>query len=98
MKASHAFLRLFRVPFAALLLCCAITAVAQQSPPAPSKETRENMASAFDQMATCLRSDKEISECRQQMQQSCAKLGKQGCPMMHEGKQGKKKGKPPQED
>ncbi len=52
------------------------------STPAVSKEMREKMATMHEQMATCLRSDKAISECRTEMRKSCQELGPEGCPMM----------------
>jgi hypothetical protein len=59
------------------------------NPPAPSKEMREKMAGLHEQMATCLRSDKPISECRSQMMKSCQEMmGDQGCPMMGHGMMG----------
>ena len=51
------------------------------------------MATAYTQMATCLRSNKEFSECRQEMQQSCAKMSPQDCQMMRGGRSDKP-GKP----
>jgi hypothetical protein len=56
------------------------------APPEPSKETRAKMASAHERMATCLRSDKAIAECRSEMMKSCREImGEQGCPMMGMG-------------
>jgi hypothetical protein len=64
------------------------------SPPAPSKEMREKMASVHEQMATCLRSDKPISECHSQMMKSCQEtMGHEGCPMMGHGMMGSGAGK-----
>jgi hypothetical protein len=54
-----------------------------KAPPAPTKEMRQQMAVAHEKMAACLRSDKPISECREEMQKSCHDMmGEQGCPMM----------------
>jgi hypothetical protein len=36
----------------------------------PSKDTREKMATLHEQMAACLRSDKSISECRDEMRKN----------------------------
>ncbi len=50
---------------------------------APSKETREKMATLHEHMAACLRSDKSISDCRTEMMKSCREtIGPQGCQMM----------------
>lgn len=54
--------------------------------PAPSKEMREKMAAAHDAMAACLRSEKSLADCRNEMQRSCRQMhGEQGCPMMGMG-------------
>ncbi len=46
-------------------------------------EQRQKMATAHENMATCLRSDKKIEDCRKEMMQSCQEtMGKDGCPMM----------------
>lgn len=50
---------------------------------APSKETREKMATMHEQMAACLRSDKPIADCRKEAMKDHQELmGKDGCPMM----------------
>lgn len=55
-------------------------------PPAPSKEMREQMAAMHERMAACLRSDKAIAACRDEMQKNCReKMGEQACPMMGMG-------------
>lgn len=55
---------------------------------AMTPEQRQNMATAHDKMATCLRSDKSIEDCRKEMMESCEQnMGKDGCYMM--GKKGK---------
>jgi hypothetical protein len=52
----------------------------------PSKEQRAQMASAHEKMASCLRSDRSIDECRREMRASCvSSFGEQGCPMMGNG-------------
>ncbi len=64
--------------------------IALAAPPPPtgsapvSKETREKMATIHEQMAACLRSDKAISECHNEMRKSCKDLG-EGCPLMGMG-------------
>ncbi len=57
---------------------------AQQGGPAePSAASRQKMAEVHQRMATCLRSDKPIAECRSDMWKNCQDLmGKEGCPMM----------------
>ena len=48
-----------------------------------TKEKRQKMAVAHEEMATCLRSDKLLKECREEMQKSCREImGKDAC-MMH---------------
>lgn len=46
---------------------------------------RQNMASMHEKMATCLRSNKPMSECRTEMRKNCqAMMAQGGCPMMGE--------------
>ncbi len=48
-------------------------------------EQRQNMATAHEKMATCLRSDKPFGDCRMEMMKTCEDMmGKEGCSMMHE--------------
>jgi hypothetical protein len=53
------------------LLCTAGLALADDpsssSHPPPTKEMREKMAKAHEEMATCLRSDRAIEECHSEM-------------------------------
>jgi hypothetical protein len=50
-----------------------------------TKEQRETMAKSHDSMAACLRSDKAIAECRDEMMKSCK--DNDACPMnAHMGK------------
>lgn len=90
MNTSRLFSDLAVALTATVLLGGAATALAAEPPAAsspPSKEMREKMASIHEKMATCLRSDKEFSECRQQMQQNCSEvMGEQGCPMTGVGR------------
>lgn len=44
---------------------------------------RENMAKMHESMATCLRSNKSVHDCRAEMKTSCKDMGKEGCPSMH---------------
>ena len=53
------------------------------SPAPPSKEQREKMAQAHEKMAACLRSDRPVADCHQEMMQACHDtMGAQGCGMM----------------
>lgn len=46
-------------------------------------EQRKTMAGLHEKMATCLRSDRPMSECHQEMMKGCKDtMGKDGCPMM----------------
>lgn len=52
-------------------------------PKAPSKEMRQKMAEVHSKMATCLKSDKPMSECKGEMMKTCQEMmGQEGCPMM----------------
>ena len=54
-----------------------------------TKDQRENMAKAHEQMASCLRTDKSMKECRDEMWKSCKDAGAGECPRMeHQGKHG----------
>ena len=54
-----------------------------KSPPEVTTEQRQKMAGLHEKMATCLRSDRPMSECRQEMMKGCKDtMGKDGCPMM----------------
>lgn len=50
--------------------------------PVPSKEVREKMAAAHEAMAACLRSDRSVADCRNDMQTTCKKMHGDGCMMM----------------
>ena len=68
-----------------ILLSGMNAALAQDKPqpPAtaePSKETREKMAVMHEKMAACLRSDKPIADCRNEMRAYCQQTPG-GCPM-----------------
>ena len=55
-------------------------------------EQRKQMAQVHEKMATCLRSNKPLNQCRSEMRSSCQEMmGKDGCPMM--GKMGHMGGK-----
>lgn len=48
-----------------------------------SKEDRQKMAEMHTKMATCLQSDKPMSDCQGEMMKACkGMMGKEGCPMM----------------
>ena len=56
------------------------------APAMMTKEMREKMAVLHEQMAACLRSDKSLADCRDEMRKSCKdSLGDQDCPMMGMG-------------
>jgi hypothetical protein len=78
----------------ALALTVASAALAQESPPsappAPTPEARAQMAAVHEKMATCLRSERPIAECRAEMWQGCQQhMGPEGCPMMGRGMMGR---------
>ncbi|MGK5082459.1 hypothetical protein WDW37_04060 [Bdellovibrionota bacterium FG-1] len=51
--------------------------------PEPTAEQRQKMATLHEKMAACLRTDRKLSDCRQEMMKSCKEqMGKDGCPMM----------------
>lgn len=79
--------RWIEVALFAMLIAGAAAAFAADEPKAaPSKEMREQMASAHEKMASCLRSDKPFADCRSEMQTNCkSMMGEQGCPMMGMG-------------
>ena len=46
-------------------------------------EQRQTMAATHEKMATCMRSDTPMDECRSDMMKSCTEtMGKDGCHMM----------------
>ena len=51
--------------------------------PQMSAEQRSKMAEAHEKMAACLRTDRPLSECHDEMMKSCeAAMGAGNCPMM----------------
>ena len=67
---------------AACIPLCAHAADSKLSMPAPSKEQREKMALVHEKMATCLRSDRTIEDCHNEMQSNCSEvMGKEHCQM-----------------
>ncbi len=75
----------FSLGAAAALLCVSLAAAAEPpaGPPNLSKAQREKMAQIHEQMAQCLRSDRTMAECHQQMMDDCrAALGDKSCGMM----------------
>lgn len=81
----------FRQAVTAFVVSTAATIALAANPPTtapagPSKDTREKMAALHEQMAACLRSDKSIADCRDEMRKNCqTTVGSQGCPMMGMG-------------
>lgn len=59
-----------------------------------SKEMRAKMAASHEKMALCLRSEKPMKECRDEMHEQCMGEGAEGCGMMtnHKGMMKKHKG------
>ncbi|HAZ11478.1 MAG: hypothetical protein A2X86_10870 [Bdellovibrionales bacterium GWA2_49_15] len=56
--------------------------------PEPTMEQRLKLAEAHEKMATCLKSETPLSECRAEMMKHCEEvMGAKGCPMM--GKMGR---------
>lgn len=82
------------LPLFALLALCGSAQAAEDTTmmkhPPVSKEMREKMAAQHEQMAACLRTDKDMMECHQEMQKSCSETMGDSCPMM-KGMMGKKR-------
>jgi hypothetical protein len=56
------------------------------APKAPTKELRVQMAAMHEQMAACLRSDKPVVDCRNDMMKACQAFGLgQNCGMWGSG-------------
>jgi hypothetical protein len=69
--------------FALIQGSVSFAADAPAKPPTVSKEQREKMAKAHEKAAICLRSDRAVSECRQEMMHACVDaMGADGCSMM----------------
>ena len=85
----HHVMKLTWITLASTLLCAQVAigadapaATSAAAPSAVSKDTREKMAALHEKMAACLRSDKPIAECRNEMMKSCREsIGAQACPM-----------------
>ena len=59
---------------------------ASATPTVPTKEMRAQMATVHEHMAACLRSDKSMAHCRNEMMSNCRKImGTQECSMMGMG-------------
>lgn len=54
----------------------------------PSKDQREKMAATHEKMAQCLRSDKSINDCHNEMREQCNQANFGECPMMGQTKRG----------
>ena len=53
-------------------------------------DQRKAMADLHEKFATCLRSDRAVFECRQEMMKGCEEaMGNEGCPMMGRMMRGK---------
>jgi len=91
MHTSRRLLDLSRSLTGILVLLAAATPALAAEPPAnraaaPSQELRDQMAAVHQRMASCLRSEKPIAECREEMRRNCAKfMGEQDCSMMGMG-------------
>jgi hypothetical protein len=49
----------------------------------PTPEQRQQMSAVHQKMAECLKSNRPIAECRNEMMSSCrSMMGEKGCPMM----------------
>lgn len=86
-------IRSFAVMLASCVLLAAVNASAADAPATsatPTKETREKMALAHEKMAMCLRSDRVVTDCRQEMMQTCQQMGNQGCGIMSPTMMGKR--------
>ena len=57
---------------------------------AMTPEQREKMASAHEKMAVCLRSDKPLKDCHDEMKKTCRDVMGGECPMMKHGGKMKK--------
>ncbi len=51
----------------------------------PSKEDREKLAKAHEQMATCLRSDQELNACHELLRKECQSTMGESCQGMGMG-------------
>lgn len=61
-----------------------------------SKAQREQMAILHEKMAQCLRSEKSLQECHQELRAQCQEMiGTEGCPMMGMGQGLMKRGQGP---
>ena len=74
-----------------MALACAGSSLAvaagQRICPEPTKEEREKMAVAHEQMAACLRSDKSFADCHKEMAKSHPMMGCPGAKMRPHGAQ-----------
>jgi hypothetical protein len=52
-------------------------------PPQMTAEQRSKMAEAHEKLAACLRSDRPLSECHDEMMKSHESMGMGDCSMMH---------------
>ena len=62
-------------------------------PPTMTREQRNKMADAHEKFAACLRSEKPVGDCHEDLKKSCEGTMGAECPMMHGMHHGG--GKPP---
>ena len=79
-------LKCFALGAAVLWGSCAIASPPATGVAAPSPAMREKMAQIHEKMAACLRSNRSIADCHQEMMNQCHQaLGDQACRMMQGG-------------
>jgi len=75
----------FKVKTAMLALCLSGSfgvAVAKGTAPVMTTEQRQKMAGAHEKAAACLRSDRPVAECHEEMMKGCQEAMGKACPMM----------------
>jgi Tfp pilus assembly protein PilV len=72
------------VVFACLIGLVSMIAYANEKE--TTAEDRIKMAEAHEKMAACLRSDRPIDECHEELSESCTHMKGEKCPMKHHGK------------
>ncbi len=78
----------FVLLFLSSLVGSAVSAEEPKGKPAMTAEQRSKMAEAHEKMAVCLRSEKPMKDCHEEMRKACNDNKGEGCPMM-----GMKKGR-----
>ncbi|MCM2278080.1 MAG: PepSY domain-containing protein [Oligoflexia bacterium] len=78
-------MRKFLLTSSILTALIAIPALAQEAKPTETRMSpadRGKMATLHENLATCLRSNRPLNECRTEMRRNCQEMmGKAGCPM-----------------